>query len=154
MAGRRRRPESAYERRIRRYLEAHPGATRQEARGHRPPQGSSEYRERVLRARRAHPGISRRAAGGHGSADERELARLLRLIRSQPRDVQVAFTSLGRRKDGTYERGRFDVLYIGAGGEPESEVFVIDASTLDPRMDEVADAISTYIGQGFLGWGS
>jgi hypothetical protein len=39
--------ETAYQRRIRQYLEAHPGATRREARGHRP----AEHATREQRAR-------------------------------------------------------------------------------------------------------
>ena len=62
---RRKALQSAYERRISRYLDAHPGATRQEARGHKPPKGKSEYQERVRRYRRRHPGASREEAAGH-----------------------------------------------------------------------------------------
>jgi hypothetical protein len=115
---------------------------------------SSYYAERVARAEKQHKGISRAAARGHATPDEREVARFLRLLKTQPADAQVAFTSLDRRKDGTYGRGRFDVLYIGKDGEPKEATFVIDAKTLDRRMDEIADTISAYIGQGFLGWGS
>src|SRR6516164_9360132 len=70
------RRESAYERRIRRYLAAHPGATRQEARGHRP----GEYAERVRRAEARRPGISRAEAGGKAGR-----AALLARIRSVAR---------------------------------------------------------------------
>lgn len=58
------RAESAYERRIRRYLEAHPGASRQEARGHKQPAGESEYRRRIRRYEERNPGASRAEAGG------------------------------------------------------------------------------------------
>lgn len=64
---RRRQAETAYERRIRRYLEQHPGATRQEARGHKPPAGRREYEQRVERALRSRPGITRAQAGGKQS---------------------------------------------------------------------------------------
>lgn len=114
----------------------------------------SYYELRVARARKAHPGISKSAARGHASPDERQVAAFLRLIKSQPTDAQVAFTSLGRNKDGTFDRGRFDVLYVDKQGRPQERTFIIDAKTLDRRMDEIADTISRYIGQGFLGWGS
>lgn len=64
--------ESAYERRIRRYLEAHPGATRQEARGHKPPKGRSEYAERIRRYKRRHPGASTQEAAGRRPEVARE----------------------------------------------------------------------------------
>lgn len=67
MARARNRPESAYERRIRRYLEQHPGATRQEARGHKQPLGRREYERRVETALRRRPGITRAQAGGKQS---------------------------------------------------------------------------------------
>lgn len=65
--------ESRYERRIRRYQELHPGASRQEARGHRLPAGTrSEYARRTEGARPE----DRRARSGHaGPAD---LIRFLR----------------------------------------------------------------------------
>jgi hypothetical protein len=59
------RKRSAYERRIESYLRRHPGATRQQARGHRPRGGRSEYAVRVERYRRSHPGASRAEAAGH-----------------------------------------------------------------------------------------
>lgn len=49
--------ESAYQRRIRRYLELHPGATRQQARGHG---GGSEYQKRTAGL----TGEARARAGG------------------------------------------------------------------------------------------
>lgn len=63
------RSESAYQRRIRRYLEAHPGATRQQARGHKVPRKrklGAEYRRRVERAKERYPGIWPEAARGRG----------------------------------------------------------------------------------------
>ena len=62
------RIESAYERRIRRYLAAHPGATRQEARGHKPPAGEREYQARVRRYRERNPAATRAEAGGQARA--------------------------------------------------------------------------------------
>lgn len=52
--------ETAYQRRIRRYLEQHPGATRQQARGKK----SGEFSERVERYRKRHPGASKQEAAG------------------------------------------------------------------------------------------
>lgn len=63
MARARNANETPYQRRIRRYLEAHPGATRQEARGHRLRPGErSEYARRVKSARSKE---ARREASGH-----------------------------------------------------------------------------------------
>lgn len=55
---------SAYERRIQSYLRRHPGATRQEARGHKVSAGESEYQRRVRRYQERNPGASRAEAGG------------------------------------------------------------------------------------------
>lgn len=46
-----REPLSAYEKRIADYLARHPGATRQEARGHRPPAGRTEHAARMEKER-------------------------------------------------------------------------------------------------------
>lgn len=75
--GSRKRGVSAYERRIQSYLERHPGATRQEARGHRPPKGTSEYRERVRRAEAR----GKRGAEARGKAGAVSRARFLAYIR-------------------------------------------------------------------------
>ena len=56
---------SPYERRLQRYLETHPGASRQEARGHKVKKGS-EYSLRVKRAKKRYPGIWNQAAAGRG----------------------------------------------------------------------------------------
>ncbi len=57
-------PETPYQRRIRRYLAAHPGASRQQARGHKLDQGESEYQRRIRRYQERHPGSSKAEAGG------------------------------------------------------------------------------------------
>ncbi len=142
---RRRRPESNYERRIRLYLEAHPGATRQEARGHKPPRGKSEYQERIRRARRAAPGASRRELAGHGSEDERQARALLRSIRKLPPDALVVFTGVDRRADGTWTTARFDVLV--PDGTDQTWLIGPDGHRLLPA---IADAISAA-GLGVLG---
>lgn len=115
---------------------------------------SSYYRLRLARARSQHKGISTGAARGHPSRAETQVAAFLRFIKSQPQDAQVAFTGLDRQTDGTYKQGRFDVLYLDKRGRPRERTFVIDGKTLNGRMDEIAEAISASIGQGFLGWGS
>lgn len=108
MARQRRKPESAYERRIRRYLEAHPGATRQEARGHRLPKGvRSEYAKRVAGTQ---PGSeARRAASGHRGY--RDLLRGLR-------DGDIVGIDPGSRRD---ERGRWIVVRVTVLGQDGRE---------------------------------
>lgn len=115
---------------------------------------TSYYAERIARAERQHKGISKAAARGHPSRDERSVASFLKFIRSQPDEAQVAFTSLERQPDGTFKRGRFDVLYLDRKGNPKERTFIIDGKVLTDRMDEIAETIATSIGQGFLGWGS
>ena len=127
--------ESAYERRIRRYLEAHPGASRQEARGHKPPPGKSEYRQRVERAQARVPGISRRAAAGHATRDERTALRLLRRIPKLHRDTIVSFLGLDRQADGTWLRASFDLLNGGI------ESFVFGGEGLR-YLGRIADALA------------
>jgi hypothetical protein len=63
-----RKLSAAYERRIERYLAAHPGASRSDARGHRRPVGESEYRRRVRVYRERHPDATPAQARGHQSA--------------------------------------------------------------------------------------
>lgn len=130
-----RRQESAYQRRIRLYLERHPGATRQQARGKQP---GFEYQQRIERAQQRSPGISRRQAAGHGTRDERQLQALLRAIRKAGRnepDTIVSFLGLDRQPDGTWNRAGFDLL----DGEMLSFDFGGDALA---RLPEVADAVS------------
>lgn len=139
--------ESAYERRIRRYLELHPGATRQEARGHRKAAGKSEYQTRIERAQAKRPGISRAAAAGHGSRDERQVAALLRELGRTHKDTIVSFLGLDRQADGTWRRAGFDLL----DGELLSFEFGGEALR---RLPEVADAITaaglTLLGAKYL----
>lgn len=138
MARRRRAPESAYERRIRRYLEAHPGATRQEARGHRPPKGRSEYRERIARAERKRPGISRSAAAGHPSAEERRAARFFDRLRGEGPDTLVMFVGLDRQADGTWRRAGIDVF------PADGDAYSIELSARNlPRLRELQAVLSS-----------
>ena len=104
MAGRRRAPvESAYQRRIRRYLEQHPGATRQQARGHRlPPQFRSEYAKRTAGARSAE---ERRERAGHSG-----LGRLER-IAGAPDRVQLILRVVSERADDGRPT-RIDLLVV------------------------------------------
>lgn len=115
---------------------------------------SSYYQQRLARAREQHKGISTGAARGHASREERKVADLIRLLKSQPTDAQVSFVSKDRKPDGTYGTGWFDVTYIDARGKARVDVFEIDAKVLQSRLDEIAEVIAIYIGQGFLGWGS
>jgi hypothetical protein len=108
-----RKPESAYERRIRRYLEQHPGATRQEARGHRPAKGRREYESRVERALARRPGITRQQAGGKQSlADFRRQIRPGDLVEvtDYDRDSQGEVTRVGLLVTGDDGREREYVL--------------------------------------------
>ena|SRR5215831_7239730 len=101
MARPRRRPvETPYQRRIRRYLESHPGATRQQARGHRLPEGvRSEYARRTAGLE----GEARRAAGGHRGYKD-----LLKALRAG--DLVAIDPSSTRAPDGRWTTVRITVL--------------------------------------------
>jgi hypothetical protein len=129
------RKESAYQRRIRLYLERHPGATRQEARGHKPPKGKSEYQRRIERAQKRSPGITRRQAAGHGTPDEKRATALLRAIRKAHKETVVSFLGLDRQADGTWRRAGFDLM----NGDLESFEFGGDALR---RLPEIADVLA------------
>lgn len=97
---------------------------------------ASYYQERLARARRAHPRISTAAARGHASAQEKEVARLIRRIKRMGPGDQIAFTGIDRQPDGTWKRGWFDII----PADDPLEVYVIDADVLMPRLSEIADA--------------
>lgn len=84
--------ESAYQRRIRAYQARHPGASRQEARGHKPPAGESEYRRRVRLYKERHPGAT--GAEARGQAGRSAFLRYLKpgdlvTLAEHVRDVPV-----------------------------------------------------------------
>lgn len=113
MARPRQQAESAYRRRLRRYLETHPGASTQAARGHKPRPGAkpgAEYRARIRKARKRYPGISQRAAAGRGTQDEKTAMRLIRLIPRLRPDASIMFTGVDRTPDGLWRTARFDIL--------------------------------------------
>ena len=97
----------AYERRISRYLAAHPGASRSQARGHA---GGSEYQRRTRKYLRAHPGASPAQARGHASGAD---------LRRRARDGDLLVASMGgRNAQGQYTN--VSVTLVGAdGGERE-----------------------------------
>lgn len=123
MARPRRKPESAYERRIRRYLELHPGATRQEARGHKLAKGvRSEYAKRVQGTA---PGSEerRRASGHRGYQDLKRALRSGDIVSIDPgstRDRRGRWTDVritvldadGRER--TYRLGKVDEKRVRA----------------------------------------
>ena len=99
MAARTPPTESAYERRIRRYLAAHPGATRQDARGHKQAAGSgrgAEYQGRVKRAE---------AAGKRGPAARGQRGRAAFLAYIRPGDLVLLDVPVGQIEIDS--RGRF-----------------------------------------------
>lgn len=147
---RRRSPaETAYERRIRLYLERNPGATRQEARGHKPPRGTSEYQQRIRRARAQTPGISRRAAAGHGTPAERHAIALMRRIGKLPPDALITFTGTDRQRDGTWKTARFDV--ISPDGTDQTWLIGPDGHYLLAAIaDDIADSGITVLGASYL----
>src|SRR5579875_1873411 len=102
--------ETPYQRRIRRYLELHPGATRQEARGHKPPPGTTEAAARRERYLARRPGASRAEASGHGELlIARFLAAQARLQR-RGHEFNVALEdhvkNIERLPDGRWQRFR------------------------------------------------
>lgn len=130
---RRPKPESSYEKRIRRYLEQHPGATRQQARGHRPPKGRSEYAVRVERYLARNPRATRAEAAGHRSGADLE-----RALRSADPQTRVAFNGLDRQPDGSWRRASF-VLF--APDEPEREFIVGPSRAQLRRLPRIAAII-------------
>jgi hypothetical protein len=122
MARKRKKPESAYERRIRRHLELHPGASRQEARGHRLPPGvRSEYARRV---QGTEPGTAaRRRASGHADG----AAALLRFLRPGDRimcDVR-AVTVTGEGDGRRWRRIPKRVITTPWSGRDEREFVLL-----------------------------
>lgn len=136
MARARKRSESPYERRIRRYLEQHPGATRQEARGHRPAEGRREYESRVERALERRPGISRAQAGG-----KRSLADFKRELRP---GALVEVTDYDRDSRG--EVTRLGLLVTDEDGRERE--YVLGRQAL--RRGGVADLLGTIQSVGAI----
>jgi hypothetical protein len=98
----RKRKESAYERRIRRYLAAHPGATRQEARGHRLEPGEREYRLRQERYYERHP--------AEASTSKAGLLARIRSIRRQGYDPVILLQQPAWMIPVESRKGRVDRL--------------------------------------------
>lgn len=140
--------ESAYERRIRRYLQAHPGATRQEARGHKPPKGKSEYRQRIERYKRRHPGASTKEASGKAPAEHEVRVLRGRLLTDfidylQPGDgVQLAdhISVIRRQDDGRWEP--FRKLVIPSDETRPAREFLIPAMTDSQLRDLIEDELA------------
>ncbi len=137
-----RKQESTYERRIRRYLETHPGATRQQARGHRLPAGvRSEYQRRVAGTAAGSP-ERQIAAGKRRVLLAGQKTRLLSYI--QPGDVVMLgkhISQYKRNRDGLWVN--VDLTVRPEFGDRPMRVFTLSLVTdaeLQRLVGQTSDA--------------